>query len=39
MAYSLTEFENIGKCDLPEPVLVSIRALCRLVGYVEMKLK
>ena len=35
MSYSLTEFEKIGKCDLPEPVLSSIRALCRLVGYVE----
>jgi hypothetical protein len=35
MAYSLTEFENIGKCDLQESVLSSIRALCRLVGYVE----
>ena len=35
MAYSLTEFEKIGKCDLPDPVLSSIRALCRLVGYVE----
>jgi hypothetical protein len=35
MSYNLTEFEKIGKCDLPEPVLSSIRALCRLVGYVE----
>ena len=35
MAYNLTEFENIGKCDLQESVISSIQALCRLVGYVE----
>ena len=28
MAYSLTEFEKIGKCDLPEPAWPQIVIIC-----------
>lgn len=33
--YTLAEFERIGKTELPEQVLNTIRILCGLVGYVE----